>query len=224
MPTTPQEIHAKQFTTRSNKWFDKAEVTDFLDQIAVDYDNLLQENQSLRTKLTEADANATQVEEMKQSVNSSILIAQEAADRLKKQTEAEAEATLQQAQTEAQKIVMEANAKANALLTESQQKNETLVARHETLQREMTEFKGRIANLLNAQLDLLDSDGWAEFQGPTAAVEQNSQVAAPAYQQDQETTTASSEMAPSADAGAKTETVVIFPDLDDTDDTFLNKD
>lgn len=224
MPTTPQEIHAKQFTTRSNKWFDKAEVTDFLDQIAVDYDNLLQENQSLRTKLTEADANATQVEEMKQSVNSSILIAQEAADRLKKQTEAEAEATLQQAQTEAQKIVMEANAKANALLTESQQKNEKLVAQHETLQREMTEFKGRIANLLNAQLDLLDSDGWSEFEAKTPDFEQTSSVSSAPYQQDQGVSNQTAEMTPSADAGAKTETVVIFPDLDDTDDTFLNKD
>ncbi|SUP61211.1 Uncharacterised protein [Weissella viridescens] len=29
MAVTPQEIHSKQFTTRSNKWYDKAEVIDF---------------------------------------------------------------------------------------------------------------------------------------------------------------------------------------------------
>ncbi|MBM7617784.1 cell division initiation protein [Weissella uvarum] len=220
MAVTPQEIHSKQFTTRSNKWFDKSEVTDFLDQIAVDYDNLLQENQALRTKLLEADSNATQVEEMKQSVNSSILIAQEAADRLKKQTEAEAEATLQQAETEAQKIVMEANAKANNLLSESQQKNADLVAHHDAMAKEMAAFKERISGLLNAQLDLMNTEGWAEFQKavadqPNAPESQVTQVQP--GMDDTSVSESESETAPK-------ETVVVMPDLEENKDNYLNQD
>lgn len=205
MALTPQEIHAKEFNTKSNKWYDKAEVTAFLDQIVTDYDGLLQENQTLKTQLAEADANAKQVEEMKQSVNSSILIAQEAADRLKKQTEAEAEATLQQAQAEAQKIVMEANAKANSLLTESQSKNEALVAEHDALNKEMGAFKAKIEGMLNAQLDLVKTDDWAAFQQP--------QSAAPVLP-DSSASQASSEV----------ETVVIFPESNENEENFLNKD
>lgn len=218
MAVTPQEIHSKQFTTRSNKWYEKTEVTGFLDQVAVDYDNLMQENQALRTKLLEADSNATQVEEMKQSVNSSILIAQEAADRLKKQTEAEAEATLQQAETEAQKIVMEANAKANNLLSESQRKNDDLVTHHDAMAKEMTAFKQRISGLLNAQIDLMNTEGWDEFQQATdlrVAAQQNQ---APAQQPVADTPVAPEEPV------AQTETVVVMPDLQENNENFLNKD
>lgn len=211
MALTPQEIHAKEFTTSRSKWYDKSEVSDFLDQIVTDYDALMQENQTLKTQLAEADANAKQVEEMKQSVNSSILIAQEAADRLKKQTEAEAEATLQQAQTEAQKIVMEANAKANALLTDSQTKNEALVAEKEGLDKEMGAFKSKIEGLLRAQLDMIQTDEWAAFQQPAAYQEPSA--------------TAGSELASEAAVSEDSaETVVIFPESSEDSENFLNKD
>lgn len=212
MTLTPQEIHAKEFTTSRNKWYDKAEVTDFLDRIVDDFDSLQQENQTLKTQLAEADANAKQVEEMKQSVNSSILIAQEAADRLKKQTEAEAEAALQQAQAEAQKIVMEANAKANALLTDSQTKNESLVAEKEGLDQEMGAFKAKIEGLLRAQLEMVQTDEWNAFQTP-AAYQEPSAAAIP--QQTEEET---------AQVNQDTETVVIFPEDSEDSENFLNKD
>lgn len=213
MAVTPQEIHSKQFTTRSNKWYDKAEVTDFLDQIAVDYDNLMQENQALRTKLVEADSNATQVEEMKQSVNSSILIAQEAADRLKKQTEAEAEATLQQAETEAQKIVMEANAKANSLLSESQSKNDDLVAHHDAMEKEMAAFKERINGLLRAQMDLMNTEGWDEFQKEVAAQPVDTEADAPVVVEQGASATPVDDPDASISDSAQTETFVVMPDL-----------
>ena len=212
MTLTPQEIHAKEFTTSRNKWYDKTEVTDFLDRIVDDFDSLQQENQTLKTQLAEADANAKQVEEMKQSVNSSILIAQEAADRLKKQTEAEAEAALQQAQAEAQKIVMEANAKANALLTDSQTKNESLVAEKEGLDQEMGAFKAKIEGLLRAQLEMVQTDEWNAFQTP-AAYQEPSAAAIP--QQTEEET---------AQVNQDTETVVIFPEDSEDSENFLNKD
>lgn len=211
MALTPQEIHAKEFTTKSNKWYDKAEVSEFLDRIVTDYDGMMQENQTLKTQLAEADANAKQVEEMKQSVNSSILIAQEAADRLKKQTEAEAEATLQQAQAEAQKIVMEANTKANALLTESQAKNEKLVAEKDALDKDMGAFKAKIEGLLQAQMDLVKTDDWAAFQKPAA---------------NQVPSASSAPVAPTSAAAdsSEVETVVIFPESAESNGNFLNKD
>jgi len=217
---TPQEIHAKQFTERSNKWYDKSEVTDFLDQLAIQLEEMHQENNNLRTRVSDADQNYAQVEEMKQSVNSSILIAQEAAERLKRQTEAEAEATLQQAQIEAQKIVMEANVKANALLTESQASNEELVKHREGLENEMAAFKAHVASLLGNVEEMFSSKDWAEFQtkGQHASIAIVPEAETPVYEPEP-----IKPITPVAEED-QTETMVIFPDLEENDENFLNKD
>jgi cell division initiation protein len=221
---TPQEIHAKQFTERSNKWYDKSEVTDFLDQLAIQLEEMQQENNNLRTRVSDADQNYAQVEEMKQSVNSSILIAQEAAERLKRQTEAEAEATLQQAQIEAQKIVMEANVKANALLTESQASNEELVKHHDGLENEMAAFKVHVSSLMANVQEMLSSKDWAEFQtkGRHASIAiVPEEVETPVYEA--EATVVAQPVAVPVEED-QTETMVIFPDLEENQENFLNKD
>ncbi|MFL1695504.1 DivIVA domain-containing protein [Weissella kandleri] len=168
MALTPQEIHSKDFTSRG-RGFDKVEVNDFLDQIVIDFENLINENQTLKTKVADAEANAQQVEEMKQSVNSSILIAQEAAERLKKQTESEVEATRNQAEEQAQKIVLDATTKANSVLTdanqkaaqtkqESDQEIQKLTAEKDALTQEMAAFKEHLVGVLQNQIDLVNGN------------------------------------------------------------------
>ncbi len=211
---TPQEIHAKEFSGRGRN-YDKAEVNEFLDQVVIDFETVTEENKTLKTKLAEADAAAKQVEDMKQSVNASILIAQEAADRLKKQTESEVAATLQQAQCEAQKIVMEATAKANNITSESQQVNAALVEEKQVLTADMGNFKNKLTSLLQAQLDLINnSSEWAEYGAKPAEAE-----ATPAASE-----AATEDSAESVEASSAVETVVVFPEKSNEADKFLNND
>lgn len=180
MALTPQEIHSKDFTSRG-RGFDKVEVNDFLDQIVIDFENLINENQTLKTKVADAEANAQQVEEMKQSVNSSILIAQEAAERLKKQTESEVEATRSQAESQAQKTVLDATSKANEIITkangdadkiknDSQVEIDRLKAEKDALTQEMLAFKSKLTGILKNQIDLVNNDnGWTEIEGLTVS-------------------------------------------------------
>ncbi|WP_373702501.1 DivIVA domain-containing protein [Weissella soli] len=211
---TPQEIHAKEFSGRGRN-YDKAEVNEFLDQVVIDFETVTEENKTLKTKLAEADAAAKQVEDMKQSVNASILIAQEAADRLKKQTESEVAATLQQAQVEAQKIVMEATAKANNITSESQQVNAALVEEKQVLTADMGNFKNKLTSLLQAQLDLINnSSEWAEYGAKPAEAE-----ATPAASE-----AATEASAESVEASSAVETVVVFPEKSNEADKFLNND
>lgn len=211
---TPQEIHAKEFSGRGRN-YDKAEVNEFLDQVVIDFETVTEENKTLKTKLAEADAAAKQVEDMKQSVNASILIAQEAADRLKKQTESEVAATLQQAQVEAQKIVMEATAKANNITSESQQVNAALVEEKQVLTADMGNFKNKLMSLLQAQLDLINnSSEWAEYGAKPAEAE-----ATPAASE-----AATEASAESVEASSAVETVVVFPEKSNEADKFLNND
>ncbi|WP_261700842.1 DivIVA domain-containing protein [Weissella soli] len=211
---TPQEIHAKEFSGRGRN-YDKAEVNEFLDQVVIDFETVTEENKTLKTKLAEADAAAKQVEDMKQSVNASILIAQEAADRLKKQTESEVAATLQQAQVEAQKIVMEATAKANNITSESQQVNAALVEEKQVLTADMGNFKNKLTSLLQAQLDLINnSSEWAEYGAKPAEAE-----VTPAALE-----AATEDSAESVEASSAVETVVVFPEKSNEADKFLNND
>ncbi|AOT56122.1 DivIVA domain-containing protein [Weissella soli] len=211
---TPQEIHAKEFSGRGRN-YDKAEVNEFLDQVVIDFETVTEENKTLKTKLAEADAAAKQVEDMKQSVNASILIAQEAADRLKKQTESEVAATLQQAQVEAQKIVMEATAKANNITSESQQVNAALVEEKQVLTADMGNFKNKLTSLLQAQLDLINnSSEWAEYGAKPAEAE-----VTPAASE-----AATEDSAESVEASSAVETVVVFPEKSNEADKFLNND
>ncbi|GJM48134.1 DivIVA domain-containing protein [Weissella soli] len=211
---TPQEIHAKEFSGRGRN-YDKAEVNEFLDQVVIDFETVTEENKTLKTKLAEADAAAKQVEDMKQSVNASILIAQEAADRLKKQTESEVAATLQQAQVEAQKIVMEATAKANNITSESQQVNAALVEEKQVLTADMGNFKNKLTSLLQAQLDLINnSSEWAEYGAKPAEAE-----VTPAASE-----AATEDSAESVEASSAVETVVVFPEKSNEPDKFLNND
>lgn len=211
---TPQEIHAKEFSGRGRN-YDKAEVNEFLDQVVIDFETVTEENKTLKTKLAEADAAAKQVEDMKQSVNASILIAQEAADRLKKQTESEVAATLQQAQVEAQKIVMEATAKANNITSESQQVNAALVEEKQVLTADMGNFKNKLTSLLQAQLDLINnSSEWAEYGAKPAEAEATAAASEAATE----------DSAESVEASSAVETVVVFPEKSNEADKFLNND
>ena len=189
MALTPQEIHSKDFTSRG-RGFDKVEVNDFLDQIVIDFENLINENQTLKTKVADAEANAQQVEEMKQSVNSSILIAQEAAERLKKQTESEVEATRSQAESQAQKTVLDATSKSNEIITkangdadkiknDSQVEIDRLKAEKDALTQEMLSFKSKLTGILKNQIDLVNNDnGWSEIEGLTVGSAANEKLVA----------------------------------------------
>ncbi|MCM0582390.1 DivIVA domain-containing protein [Weissella diestrammenae] len=173
MTLTPQEIHSKEFTSRG-RGFDKTEVNDFLDQVVIDFETLINENQTLKTKLAESEANVKQVEDMKQSVNSSILIAQEAAERLKKQTEAEVEATRNQAEEQAQQTVLDATAKANTIVTTANEEAAQteaasaaeiakLKSEKEALTQEMAGFKAKLTGMLQNQIDLVNGDhNWTD--------------------------------------------------------------
>lgn len=84
MALTPIDIQNKEFTKSGRKGYEATEVNNYLDQVITDFAAVIEENQQLKTRVADYEANDTQIEEMKQSVTQSILVAQEAADRLKR--------------------------------------------------------------------------------------------------------------------------------------------
>lgn len=184
MALTPIDIQNKEFTKSGRKGYDATEVNNYLDQVITDFAAVVEENQQLKTRLADYEANDKQIEEMKQSVTQSILVAQEAADRLKRTADESAKKTLTQAQDEAHRLVDEALTKSNTMLADAEHKsnamladaeqksnemltmaaaeNEKLVYETDAIKRDTAEFKAKSVALLQAQIDLINSQDWQQ--------------------------------------------------------------
>ena len=90
MPITPNDILTKEFN-REFRGYAKEEVNEFLDEVVVDYERSLDQVASLKRKLAEAEEKIKNFEKLQESLNSSILIANEAAERLKQNARKEAD-------------------------------------------------------------------------------------------------------------------------------------
>lgn len=82
MALTPLDIHNKEFHVKL-RGYDQDEVNDFLDQIIKDYENTLKENDRLADSLQQNKEKLKYFNDLKDSLNQSIIVAQEAADKVK---------------------------------------------------------------------------------------------------------------------------------------------
>jgi cell division initiation protein len=83
VPLTPLDIHNKEFN-RGFRGYDEDEVNEFLDQIIKDYEQVIREKKEIEERvheLTEKLGHFTNIEE---TLNKSILIAQETAEDVKR--------------------------------------------------------------------------------------------------------------------------------------------
>ena len=108
MALTPLEIHNQEFPTRM-RGFDQDAVNEFLDQVIRDYEALIRENKETKDELERASKELASYDEMQESLNKSIIVAQDAADRLKEDANKEAEAIKREAESYAEDVRKEAD-------------------------------------------------------------------------------------------------------------------
>ena len=108
MVLTPNDILEKEFGTEF-RGYNKEEVNEFLDLIVVDFENAVTRAQQLAKELTSANERVAYFEKLQESLNSSILIANEAAERLKQNARKEAELIIYEAERESERIVRAAH-------------------------------------------------------------------------------------------------------------------
>ena len=108
MPLTPLEIHNKEFGTRM-RGYDQDQVNEFLDQVIRDYELLIRQNKELKDELDIANKKLSNYEEMQESLNKSIIVAQDAADRLRENTDREIEVIKREAESYVENVRKEAD-------------------------------------------------------------------------------------------------------------------
>ena len=181
MALTPLEIHNKEFTSRM-RGYDQDEVNEFLDQIIRDYEIIIREKKELEDELSMANKKLTNYEEMQESLNKSILVAQDAADRLKENTDREIEVIKREAESYAENVRKEADDYVNKVHQEAEEYSENihkeaddnadellqeavLKARKiedetEALRKQSRVFRQRLQLLIESQLELLTKEDW----------------------------------------------------------------
>ncbi|MCI2253183.1 DivIVA domain-containing protein [Domibacillus sp. 8LH] len=162
MPLTPLDIHKKEFG-RSFRGYDEDEVNDFLNQIIKDYELIIREKKELEAQLAGQTERLSYFANIEETLNKSIVIAQETAEDVKRNALKESKLLIREAEKNADRIVEESLSKARRIAVEI-----------EELKKQSKVFRTRFKMLMEAQLDLLNNDDWdtlLEFEVDTEEVE-----------------------------------------------------
>ncbi|MFB9762201.1 DivIVA domain-containing protein [Ectobacillus funiculus] len=151
MPLTPLDIHNKEFG-RGFRGYDEDEVNEFLDQVIKDYELVLREKKILEEKAADLEQRIHHFSSIEDTLNKSILIAQEAAEEVKRN-----------AQKEAKLIIREAEKNADRIINEALVKSRKVSFDIEELKKQSKVFRTRFRMLLEAQLDMLSNDDWDQL-------------------------------------------------------------
>jgi len=147
----PIDIHNKEFK-KGMFGFNEDEVNEFLEEIMKNYDVLLREKKELQTEVAELTKELGHYSNIEETLNKSILVAQEAAEEVKASANKEAEL-----------IVQEAEKNANRLINESLEEARQVRIEMETIKKQAVVFRTRLKMLIEAQLDLVNKDEWNQF-------------------------------------------------------------
>ena len=148
VPLTPLDIHNKEFT-RSFRGYDIDEVNEFLDQVIKDYESVIREKQELQEKLEEQTERLGHFSNIEETLNKSILVAQETAEEVKGNAMKESKLIIKEAEKNADRIVNEALSKARRISMEV-----------EELKKQAKVFRNRLKMLVEAQMEMINTDDW----------------------------------------------------------------
>ncbi|MFC6465425.1 DivIVA domain-containing protein [Marinilactibacillus sp. GCM10026970] len=162
MALTPMDIHNKEFSVKM-RGYDQDQVNDYLDQIIKDYELLLKQKKETEKKLEFAEEKLASYDQMQDSLNKSIIVAQDAADRLKVNSEKEADMISKEAENKASKVRQDAENHADQLLKDAVGKARKIEEETEALRKQSRIFRQRLQLMIESQLELVKKDEWDDI-------------------------------------------------------------
>lgn len=159
MSLTVDEINQIQFNTKM-RGYNPTEVNDFIKKVAQTVQELTDQNRALQEKVKADESKLKYFSELKDSLNKSILVAQEAADKVKNNAKREADIMVREAQKQATDIVSTANEKANQIVENTAEGTRKLTSETIDLKKQTRIFRQRLQVMLESQLEVVKSDEW----------------------------------------------------------------
>lgn len=141
---TPLDIENKKFSKQMMNGYSVEEVDDFLDELTEDYEKLYKEVAESKNKMEELQENVEKYKGIESTLQNTLVMAQLAADDIKKAAQKEADKILLDAQGDARQT-------ARSLDQDIILKKKTL----EDLQKQLDVYRAKMESLLISQLELL---------------------------------------------------------------------
>ena len=151
MPLTPLDIHNKEFSSKF-RGYDEDEVNEFLDQVVKDYEMVIREKKNLEEKVDQLEEKLGHFTNIEETLNRSILVAQETAEEVKGN-----------ATKESKLIIKEAEKNADRIINEALSKSRRIAMDVEELKKQAKVFRTRLKMIVEAQLDMIETDDWNEL-------------------------------------------------------------
>ncbi|CAB1242292.1 DivIVA domain-containing protein [Clostridium sp. MT-14] len=144
MQINAEEITNKEFK-KNLRGYNIDEVDDFLDKIAEDYESLQKENSFLKEKLQSVEDKINHYNKMENTIQNTLLLAQNASEQAKENAKKESEFILKNANEAAQKIIDKAHSDVIQINDE-----------FERVKQEFGKFRTKFRNFMKTQLEVFD--------------------------------------------------------------------
>jgi cell division initiation protein len=145
MKLTPLDIHHKEFRT-ALRGYNEKEVDAFLDQVADEFERLFKENVDLSERLTAALERVKSYEEMKDTLQNTLIVAQKHAEDVESDANKRSELMTREADLKSQQIVGEA-------LAEKQRIQQEVLR----IRKAEEEYRAAMSELLERQIKQVDA-------------------------------------------------------------------
>lgn len=141
---TPLEIENKKFSKKTLNGYDPEEVDDFLDELTKDYENLYRQSTENQSEIDNLKGKLEHYSQIESTLQSTLLMAQSAADEVKKAAQKEAEQIIREAENKAKEATSDVD-------RQIMEKKKTL----EDVQKQFDVYKAKMESLLISQLELI---------------------------------------------------------------------
>lgn len=162
MTLTPMDIHNKEFSTKL-RGYDSKQVDGFLDRIVDAYGDALDQIVDLKNENVELKKKVEKYEKVKDSINESLISAQENAEEIKKRTNKESKEIIQKANQDAAEIIQKAQDKGENKKAELQKQYDTLNKDYDLLKAKVEDFREAIQGMLKDQIKELSDSDWQYY-------------------------------------------------------------
>ncbi|MCR3757866.1 DivIVA domain-containing protein [Clostridium felsineum] len=139
------DINTKEFR-RALRGFDTEEVDQFLDQVSENYEQLYKENSELREKTTILKEKLAHYEKIEDTIQNTLILAQNAAEQAKESAKTESDLILKNANDTAQRIIDKANQDVIKINDD-----------YDNVKQQFMRFRAKYRNFMNSQLDMFNS-------------------------------------------------------------------
>lgn len=153
MAITPEDIHNVKFKNKV-RGYNEIEVDEYLDQVAISMQALIDENQEYQKKLAMAQEQLAYLKNLEQTLRDTLITAQRSADE-----------TTRAAQRKSESIVKTAEEQAEAIKKKARDEAAAVTRNLDMLREQAQTYARQFRSLMNAQLRLLAEHGLGEQRG-----------------------------------------------------------